>query len=130
MFYDFHKHTFYLIAHSPLHGLSHREIILCAMIASYKSKKKARTILNLYPDILTKEDLSLVCKLGTLLLLAIALDRSETQPIQSLRAGIKHKELQLSAEARSNAMIEVRQVLQVTEDFQKEWKLNPVLMLP
>lgn len=130
MFYDFHKHTFYLIAHSPLHGLTHREIILCATIASYKNKKKARAILNLYPDIIPKEDLSIVCKLGTLLQLAIALDRSETQPIQLLEASINHKELQLIAKAHINAMIEARQVLQVTEEFQKEWKLQPKLMLP
>ncbi len=130
MFYDFHKHTFYLIAHSPLYGLTHREIILCATIASYKNKKKARAILNLYSDIITKEDLLIVSKLGTLLQLAIALDRSETQPIQSIDASIDHKELRLTAEAHSSAMIEARQVQQITEDFQKEWKLQPKLILP
>lgn len=130
MFYDFHKHTFYLIAHSQLNGLTHREIVLCAMIASYKNKKKARLILNYYPDIVSKEDLSLVCKLGTLLQLAIALDRSETQPIQLLEATIHRKELQLFAEARSSAMIEIRQVLHVSEDFKKEWKLEPLLTFP
>ncbi len=130
MFYDFHKHTFYLIAHSPLHGLTHREIILCATIASYKNKKKAKSILNLYPDIMNKEDLSLVCSLGTLLQLAIALDRSETQPIQTLNASITHKELQLIAKAHRSSMIEARQVLQITEDFQKEWNLQPKLMFP
>jgi len=130
MFYNYHKHTFYLIANSRLNGLTHREIILCAMIASYKNKKKARLLLNQYPDIMFKEDLSLVCKLGTLLQLAIALDRSETQPIELLKARITHKELQLTAQASRSVMIEERQVTQVAEEFNKEWKLRPNLTFP
>ncbi|MEX1029288.1 MAG: Ppx/GppA phosphatase family protein [Paenibacillaceae bacterium] len=130
MFYNFRKHTFYLIAHSQLSGLTHREIVLCATIASYKNKKSARLILNTYSDIVSKEDLSLVCKLGTLLQLAIALDRSETQPIQLLKASVHRKELQLFAEASSSAIIEARQVSQVADEFQKEWKLTPTLAFP
>ncbi len=38
-YYQFIKHTFYMIANSRIDGLTHRDILLCAMTASFKTKK-------------------------------------------------------------------------------------------
>jgi exopolyphosphatase / guanosine-5'-triphosphate,3'-diphosphate pyrophosphatase len=125
-YYDYSKHTFYLIAHSRLYGLSHREILICGMIASYKNKSRVRQLYMEHKDILTEFDCQLVVKLGTLLQLAIALDRSETQPIERLTA-IRHSkknELELRLSYRHIPLIEMRTLTSIEKDFKKVWGLT------
>lgn len=126
-FYDYDVHTFYLIAHSRLVGLTHREVLLCALIASYMNKKKARQRMAGHADMLEKDDLTLIARLGSLLQLAIALDRSETQPVKQLKAAVKGRELRLEIEAKDQLLIETRQVQLLANDFYKVWKLHPVM---
>lgn len=125
LYYDYVKHTFYLIAHSRIYGLTHREILICAMIASYKNKKRTRQQFLEHKDILTESDLQLTMQLGTLLHLAIALDRSETQPIAHLTALHKRGDLQLRLECRHAPLIEMREVQAIGKDFKKVWGLTP-----
>ena len=131
-FYDFEKHTFYMIAHSRIYGLTHRETLLCACIASFKNKKRTRQLIARYPDLTDKQDVAFISKLGMLLQLAVALDRSHTQPLAGVEASIRGKRLLLQATATRNAQIEQRQVAAIADDFAKEWALTPALelMLP
>lgn len=123
-YYDYRMHTFYLIAHSRINGLSHKEIVLCALIASYKSKKRTRQQILMHKDLLDESDLQIAVQLGTLLDVAIALDRSETQPIQQLAVQMTHKELHIHCTYRHPAAIEQRQLQSVTKDFKKTWGLQ------
>lgn len=127
LFYDYPKHTFYLIAHSRLYGLSHREILICAMIASYKNKNRTRENYLEHKDILTESDCQLVIQLGTLLHLAIALDRSETQPVAHITAMQKGNNLEIKLECRHSPLIELREVASLEKDFKKIWGVNPRL---
>jgi exopolyphosphatase / guanosine-5'-triphosphate,3'-diphosphate pyrophosphatase len=123
-YYDYAKHTFYLIAHSRLYGLTHREVLICAMIASYKNKNRTRQLYLEHKDILTESDCQLIIRLGTLLHLAIALDRSETQPILHLTALQKRNELELQLECRHSPLIELREIGALGKDFKKVWGLT------
>ena len=127
-YYDYQEHTQYLITHARINGMSHREILLCASIATYKSKKSARKQIAKHSDLLRKEDLQLIGKLGMLLQLAISLDRSETQSASLQSAEIRGRELLLHIAADSELPVEDRQLQALREDFQKEWKLTPVLL--
>lgn len=124
LFYDYPKHTFYLIAHSRLYGLSHREILICAMIASYKNKNRTRQLYLEHKDILTESDCQLVVQLGTLLRLAIAMDRSETQPISRFTAQHKRSTLEFKLECRHSPLIELREIACLEKDFKKVWGVN------
>ncbi|WP_274364896.1 Ppx/GppA phosphatase family protein [Paenibacillus thermotolerans] len=123
-YYNFHAHTYYLLAHSRIDGLTHREIVLCALIASYKSEKRSKPYIAQYRDLLEEGDAGLIVRLGSLLQLAAALDRSETQPISMLSVKIKDKELVLTAGARRSWDIERREVASLEKDFNKIWKLK------
>lgn len=123
-YYDYAKHTFYLIAHSRLYGLTHREVLICAMTASYKNKNRTRQLYLEHKDILTESDCQLIIRLGTLLHLAIALDRSETQPIQHLTAIQKRNELELQLKCRHSPLIEMREIAALGKDFKKVWGLT------
>src|SRR5690606_20217713 len=70
-YYSFEQHTFYMIAHSRMNGLDHRNLLLSALIASYKSKSRTKQPMRQYPDLLYSEDLTMLVQLGELLQLAI-----------------------------------------------------------
>jgi exopolyphosphatase/guanosine-5'-triphosphate,3'-diphosphate pyrophosphatase len=112
------------MAHSRIDGLSHREILVCALIASYRNKNRTRKICTEYKDILSDDDYQLVVQLGMLLQLAIALDRSETQPVQKLSAYVNKKELELQLECSHSPLIESREVELLEKEFKKVWDLQ------
>lgn len=123
-YYHYDRHTFYLIANSRINGMSHKEILLCAMIASHKTKSRARLTFLEHRDILDESDLSLVVLLGTLLRLAIALDRSETQTVTELSAALHGLELRLSVAHRHGLSIERQEVAALEKEFKKVWGLQ------
>jgi exopolyphosphatase/guanosine-5'-triphosphate,3'-diphosphate pyrophosphatase len=127
LYYEYAKHTFYLMAHSRIDGLSHREILICAFIASYKNKNRTKKMYLEYKDILSETDFHMIERLGMLLQLAIALDRSETQPVQSVSAAIIKKELLLHLECSHSPVIEWRQVQLIQKEFKKIWELHIIL---
>lgn len=130
-YYEYAKHTFYLIVNSRLNGVSHREILIIAAIASYKNKSRVRQQLYDYKELLSESDFDTIYRLGTLLQLAAALDRSETQSIGKLEA--IHDEYQLLLHPlRSNGSLTVerKEVDQLASEFKKQWKLTPLLNEP
>ncbi|MBM7565425.1 Ppx/GppA phosphatase family protein [Paenibacillus sacheonensis] len=128
-YYDYKRHTFYLMVNSRLNGLSHRELLICSMIASYKSKNRTKQNAALYRPLLSDEDIAVVCKLGTLLQLAIALDRSETQAIGKLVVETNDGKLRLHAVRASGSLdVERKEVEAQAGDFKKLWGLTPILL--
>ncbi|MDF2723431.1 MAG: Ppx/GppA family phosphatase [Paenibacillus sp.] len=129
-YYNYYKHTFYLIINSRIEGLSHRESVLCALIASFQSRSRARSMMTPYKELLTEEDLELVYRLGSLVSLAAALDRSETQHIETIRARIDQQTLQLQWQGRPEPTIELKQVDRISGEFKKCWGLRITWGLP
>lgn len=129
-YYEYARHSFYLIVNSHLNGLSHREIIMTAAIASYKSKSRARQQMSEYRELLQDTDLELIYKLGTLLQLSIALDRSETQAIGQLFIHASGSSLQLRPiQPRGVLAVEQREIEELASEFKKLWGLSPGLSL-
>ncbi len=127
-YYNFDKHTFYVMTHSRIDGLSHREILLCALIASYKTRNRTRQMALIYKDIISESDIEIVVKLGTLLQLAIALDRSETQPILRLEAKALRNVCCLYLQLQHNPSVERREVEALSKDFNKVWGFQLKIM--
>lgn len=120
-FYNYQKHTYYLLAHSRVDGLTHREILLCALIASFKSEKRLRPLFAEHRDVLGEADFSMIVRLGALLQLAVALDRSATQPVAAVAAQPIGRELRLTVAYRHTWAIEKREVETLSKDFAKQW---------
>jgi exopolyphosphatase/guanosine-5'-triphosphate,3'-diphosphate pyrophosphatase len=130
-YYDYAKHTFYLIVNSHLNGLAHREILMIAAIASYKSKNRTRQQLLDYRELLNESDFDTIHKLGVLLQLAAALDRSETQAIGRLQTSQSANQLLLDpVRSEGTLALEAREVDELASDFKKLWGLVPILNLP
>lgn len=127
-YYDYSKHTFYLIVHSHLNGLTHKEILIVAAIASYKSKSKTRNELKEFNTLISAHDFQLICKLGMILQLAAALDKSETQSIDQLRLRVVGDRLVIAAHtSKTELKIEQVKVQEIAGDFKKQWGIKPVL---
>jgi exopolyphosphatase / guanosine-5'-triphosphate,3'-diphosphate pyrophosphatase len=93
-------HTFYMLLHNSLKGLSHRQILLTAGIASYRGTNQLRHKLTPYRSMLVEGDYQLITQLGCLLQLSSALDRSESQGITSMNPAVVGRRLELTAEAK------------------------------
>lgn len=125
-YYNYEQHTYYLIANSRLDGLSHRELLLCAMIASFRSEKRMKPLYAEHKDILGGADPMLVSRLGSLLQIASALDRSETQPIAGVQAQTVGRQLLLTVTPHSERPwdIERQQIQTVGKEFEKIWGMR------
>ncbi|WP_028548085.1 Ppx/GppA phosphatase family protein [Paenibacillus sp. UNC451MF] len=124
-YYQFSKHSFYMIANSRLDGLSHRETLLCAAIASFKTKGKTQQIYLQYKEILHESDVDLIVKLGTLLQAAIALDSSETQVFSSISPEVvDDNELRIRVQKKNDPSHEYGEIASLNKDFKKIWGMK------
>ena len=122
------NHTFYLLLNAHWYGLSHRETLITAAIASYRGPSQLRRKLAPYRSILKDGDVEASARLGVLLQLAAALDRSESQGIVDLDVAVeKGKSLVLTARARHPLPMEKMEVESIAKDFKKCWGLSPKL---
>ncbi|USB34336.1 Ppx/GppA phosphatase family protein [Paenibacillus sp. YPG26] len=124
-YHQYEKHTFYWLLNAPLGGLTHREIVLIALIAEFRAKNGKQTSAEVYQNsILKEEDTKLTARLAALLQVAIALDASETQPVTSIIAKKENKTLTLKLNCRSQPFIELRELDAAAKVFQKAWDIK------
>lgn len=127
-YYHYAKHTFYLMLNANLNGLSHRGLVIAAAIAAFKSKSWARQLQSEYKLLITEGDIETICRLGTLLELAVALDRSESQPLLGIEIEVQDGKLTLTpADRRGPLEMERKEVESLAADFKKIWELTPAL---
>ncbi|MNK30537.1 Guanosine-5'-triphosphate,3'-diphosphate pyrophosphatase [compost metagenome] len=124
-YHQYEKHTFYWLLNAPLGGLTHREIVLIALIAEYRAKNGKQTSAGAYQNsILKDQDTKLIAQLAALLQIAVSLDASETQPIASIEAEKENKTLTLKLNCRSQPFIELRELDAAAKVFQKAWDIK------
>lgn len=117
-YYGYDRHTFYLILCSPIYGLSHHEILLAALAASYKGRNEMRGLAAPYKSLLTDADYDLAARLGVLVRLAEALDQRREQRVESLRAAADTERLSISLTS-GGADVEIASALALTAQVRK-----------
>jgi exopolyphosphatase / guanosine-5'-triphosphate,3'-diphosphate pyrophosphatase len=126
---DSDDHTFYMLIHTPWNGLPHREILLTAAIASFRGMNPLRRKLSPYRSMLREGDLEAAVRLGSILQLAAAMDRSQSQAIRSLELKSDGKKLRIEAESDEALSVEQVEVTALAKDFKKIWGITPVLIM-
>ncbi|MBM7867862.1 HD domain-containing protein [Heliobacterium gestii] len=122
-YYDHHKHSFYLITSTRLNGLTHREILMAAFVAMAHTKSFSGNLLS-YKDILSDEDGRTIRKLGVLLRIAEALERSEAGVVSEVRMHQHVENVHLIARTRDSADLEICDAYKVAPDFKKVFNRN------
>lgn len=123
---DYEEHTQYLLTKRPLAGLTHREIILTALIAGIAAKFKWRksATAQTYKDILLPKDEERTRRLGVVLQMAAALDSSETQAVTDLTARRSGDHFEMELTCRTEAFMEIRDLKLASKEFEKEWNVR------
>jgi exopolyphosphatase / guanosine-5'-triphosphate,3'-diphosphate pyrophosphatase len=81
---SYHKHSMYLILNSELFGLSENDVLLVALVARYHRRASPKAAHEGYSR-LDRDRRVAVAKLGAILRLADALDRSRSQRVHDVK---------------------------------------------
>jgi exopolyphosphatase/guanosine-5'-triphosphate,3'-diphosphate pyrophosphatase len=87
-----HKHSLYLIQNCELFGLNRKDILIVALIARYHRRSSPKPTHEEYMSI-DREDRLLVVKLASILRVADALDRSNSQRIEDIYCAVEDDSL-------------------------------------
>ena len=116
-YYDHARHSSYIIENARLFGLSHREQMLCAVIAGWHHGYSAKMGRNrLYNEFLDDNDWSVARKLALLLSLAENLDVTEEQSVTRVSATLTDKKAQLKLYVKEETGL-----LSKVPDKQNKW---------
>ncbi|MUG25652.1 Ppx/GppA family phosphatase [Paenibacillus macerans] len=123
-YHQYDKHTLYWLTQAPLGALTHREAVICGYAADYPANHGKKMNLENYRELLAEGDEILIQKLGAIVEAAVALDASETQNVELLKAGATSGALLLTLKCRSQAYLEIRQLETAAKSFKKAWELR------
>lgn len=121
-FYEWQKHTFYVLIHTKIVGLTHRERLMVALVAAHRSKKKTREMSMPYQMLLQPEDEELFAKLSILLMMARALDRSLSSHIQDVSCEYKEGKVKIVVySVDPDIRLELKEANELQQKFVKEF---------
>ena len=109
-----HKHSYYLIAHSELLGLTQDELVMAANIARYHRRSRPKPSHIEYMS-MSRERRMVVSKLAALLRVADALDVGRTQQIADFKCRVSNNVLTISVEGNIDLTMERRSLAEKTD---------------
>ena len=124
-YYDYQKHTGYIILNSSLYGISQRDIVLAALVVSnYKNDDFTLAELARYREFIAEEDVEIIRKLGVILRIAVSLDRSLSSCVQTINCDVLGDSVIMKTELDSDASLEIKDALSAQADFRRVFKKN------
>lgn len=121
-----HRHAFYIIAQTPILGLSDEERLVVANVARYHRKAPPDLSHEGYRD-LDDRDQGRVRMLAAVLRVADALDHDHRQMVASVVAKTRGSELRLKVRARGDVTLDEWSVGNKGDLFREEFGLKPVV---
>ena len=122
-YYDYQKHSGYMILNSSIYGVSHRDLVLASLVATvHKSDEINMSEFLKYKDLLVEEDLEVVRKLGIMLRIAESLDRSMASLVTEINCDVLGDSVILKTQSEGDATLEVRDAVNAQEDFFRIFK--------
>ncbi len=122
--YYFHnKHSFYMILNSQINGLTHRELVMSAFIAASHRDDNIENF-NEYAEIISKEDMETIKKLGILLRIAENLDKSMTGLVKNLIVTLDETTAIIKTISEDTPTIEIKEAMAAASDFKKAFGMK------
>ena len=127
-YYDHARHSSYLIENARLFGLSHREQMLCAVIAGWHNGHTSKFARNrLYTEFLDENDWASARKLALFLALAESLDTTQMQVVEYIEPTATEKKAYLQLFTAGEAGLELRATEKYRKWFKREFALDLVI---
>ena len=124
-FYNFEKHSGYIIINADVYGISHRDLVMASFVASCTGLDDV----NLaewakFRDLVSDEDIEAVRKMGIILRIANSFDRSLSSVVKGVNCDILGDSVIMKTEVDGDASLELQSANEVGADFRKVFKKN------
>lgn len=124
-YYDYQKHTSYIIMNASLYGITQREVVLAGLVvAGYKNDDFSLADLIKYKEFISEEDVEVIRKLGIMLRIAVSLDRSMASSVETINCDVLGDSVIMKTEFNSDATLEIKDALSSQADFKRIFKKN------
>ena len=118
-FYRKHKHSFYMFLNSPISGLSHKELLMAAFVNIAILKENINISNSEYGELLDKNDIDIILKLGVIIKLAKSFDRKKDSNIQNIQCKLTEDTVCIKTKSKLIASLEITTALKSSSYFQK-----------
>ena len=122
-----HRHAYYIIAQTPILGLSDEELLVVANVARYHRKAPPDLSHEGYRD-LDEKGRQRVRALAAILRVADALDHDHRQSVTSVQAKPRGSELRLKVKTRGDVTLDELSVVDKGDLFRDEFGMKPVVV--
>lgn len=126
-YYDHHLHSFYIILNSSISGLSHKELLLSALIAAMHRNNEYQIPLAKYSNIINRSDVSIVEYIGVLLKIAEGLDRGLVGAVKDFEVNILENTVELNLFSDNDMTLEIGQALRAKYKFKEIYQKDLIV---
>ena len=124
-FYNYEKHSGYIILNSNVCGISHKDLVMASFVAANTAIEDINPFdWARYRDLVCDEDVDAVRKMGTILRIADCLDRSLSSVVRGINCDILGDSVIMKTEVDGDASLEINSALEIGSDFRKIFKKN------
>lgn len=122
-YYDYQKHSSYIILNAALYGVTHREIVLASQVVSvHKNDDFAISDLVRFKDYIDETDVEVIRKLGIILRIAESLDRSMASVVTGINCDVLGDSVIMKTELAGDATLEIKDAMGAATDFKRIFK--------
>jgi exopolyphosphatase/guanosine-5'-triphosphate,3'-diphosphate pyrophosphatase len=118
-YYNHHRHSFYMILNSSIHGVSHKELLMSAFVAALYRKDDFKINTNEYMMLLNNGDVALIRQLSVLLKICEGLDRRLHRNIKDIQCAIDQDTVVMKLAAKGDARLEIREAMDCYAGFER-----------
>ena len=126
-YYGHHKHSFYIILNSAINGLTHKELLMSAAIASSHRFNNYQTPISPFSAIINQLDLKTIKFIGVLLKISEGLDRSLAGAVKKINVKLDDETVTIGVYSNINVDFEIRQALRASEAFKDTYNKNLII---
>ncbi|WP_027633842.1 Ppx/GppA phosphatase family protein [Clostridium hydrogeniformans] len=124
-YYDHQKHSFYIILNSQINGVNHKELLMAAYTAAFH--KKDRINFCQYGSIINRLDIQNIEKMGLLLRISEALDKTLIGSISIKNCTITEEDVTIKVESSKDVSLEIKDALSCSYLFKELFGKNLII---
>ena len=121
-YYNHHRNSFFVILNAQINGLSHKELLMSAYIASMHRKNKAAEDYLKYKQLISSTDIQTIKKIAIILRIAESLDKSMSCNVDDIACDISKDKVVIKITSNENADIELIDAKSAANQFKKIFK--------
>jgi exopolyphosphatase/guanosine-5'-triphosphate,3'-diphosphate pyrophosphatase len=127
-YYDHHRHSYYLIMHTNIYGLTHREQVMAAFIAAAHRKQDRPRDWARFKGVLEEGDPEIIAKLGVLVRIAESFDRTMSGAVEDVACDVLGDSVIMKTQAKADVSLEIKDALTSSFYFKRAYGKNLVIL--